>query len=69
MQIRKSDRRCIGHLQEYPGSYAWPEYEYRCPDCEAWHAGSDVTQVHDDGTESYLCSKCAAEEAIEHAAL
>jgi hypothetical protein len=61
MATRESDRRCIGRHAEYPGAYAWPDYEYRCPDCQKWTGGSDVTLVHDDGTESVLCSTCAGE--------
>lgn len=62
-QIRESNRRKIGQLLEYPGSYAWPEYEYRCPECKKWHGGSSTTEVHEDGTESYICPVC--EEKVE----
>jgi len=59
MKIREADRRCVGRIQEYPGAVGWPEFEYKCPDCGRWHPGGDVTQVHNDGTESVLCAKCA----------
>lgn len=55
----EADRRLVGRYAEYPGAYAWPEYEYRCPECNCWHNGSDVTQINADGTESTLCPKCA----------
>lgn len=61
MKIRKADRRCVGRYAEYPGAYAWPEYEYRCPDCDKWHGGGDTVEVHSDGTESVLCPSCAAQ--------
>jgi hypothetical protein len=59
MRTRETDRRCVGSYAEYPGAYAWPEYEYRCPDCGCWSDGSDVTQSNADGTESVLCEACA----------
>ena len=58
-KVRESDRRCVGRVQEYPGGPAWPEYEYRCPECGKWSGGSDVTMPHDDGTDSVLCPECA----------
>lgn len=63
MAIRNSERRCVGALREYPGATTWYEYEYKCPDCGKWSAGSDVTLVNDDGTESMLCPTCA--DAVE----
>lgn len=59
MKIREQDQRCVRRYAEYPSSYAWPTYQYRCPECRRWHSGSEVTMVHDDGTESYLCPECA----------
>jgi predicted SprT family Zn-dependent metalloprotease len=56
----EKNRRCVGHFAEYPGAYAWPTYEYRCPECHQWHNGSDTTHIHDDGSESMLCETCAA---------
>lgn len=64
MKIRESDRRVVNSLQEYPGTTTWHDYEYLCPECRQWHkTGGDVTEVHDDGTESILCEPCA--EKIE----
>ncbi len=57
--VRAQDKRRVGSYQEYPGATVWYEYEYRCPECRQWHPGSDVTQVHADGTESVLCADCA----------
>lgn len=54
MRINENNRRKVGSLQEYPSSYIWAVYEHRCPQCGAWHDGSDTT-------ESYLCKKCAEE--------
>ena len=63
-KIRESNKRCVGNIQEYPGSTVWKEYQYRCPECKKWHNGSNTTTVHEDGTESYLCEKC--EEQVAH---
>lgn len=67
MKLKREHLRVIGHEQEYPGSYAWPIYEYFCPDCQTWTKDihGDITSVHEDGTESYLCDKCAEEVSEE----
>ncbi len=59
-EVREKDRRKVGVEQDYPGSYEWPIYEYRCPICKKWSSGSDVTVTHNDETESVLCEKCAS---------
>lgn len=69
--IRKSDVRCIGHYTEYPGSCSWPEYEYRCPECDKWtpKIHGNISTVHDDGTESYLCFDCGTQAEAEFVTL
>ncbi len=59
IKYRESERRCTGRHAEYPGAYAWPDYEYLCPHCKTWGSGSNVSEINDDGTDSILCEKCA----------
>ncbi len=61
METRESERRCTGTMQEYPGSTVWKDYVYLCPVCGKWSEPSNVTQLNDDGTESYLCEPCGEE--------
>ena len=60
-KVKESDKRIIGREETGFGFIGWPIYEYRCPVCDKWHKGSDVTQMNDDGTESVLCETCAGE--------
>ena len=60
--IADHNKRRIGSEIEghYPCETHWPIYEYRCPECGIWHqSGGDVTQIEDDGSETYLCRICA----------
>jgi DNA-directed RNA polymerase subunit RPC12/RpoP len=56
-------KRKVGVDQDYPGSYGWPVYEYRCPDCGQWFGGrtgvdgSDVSETV-EGEHQYLCAPC-----------
>lgn len=65
-KIRQGDRRQVGCTVEGHGEYAtrWPEHEYRCPECGNWSGGSDVSLLHDDGTESLLCPPCAEKAPV-----
>ena len=54
-------RRCVGREETGFGMAGWPVYEYLCPECGKWGAGSDVTLLLPDGTETMLCPKCADE--------
>lgn len=59
--IRECDKRQVGCVIEGFGEYAtrWPEYEYHCHECGRWGDSSNVTHVHDDGSESPVCPVCA----------
>lgn len=50
-------RRCVGRYQEYPGAYAWPEYEYLCPVCRRWGEAGNVSTLI-DGEDVFLCEPC-----------
>ena len=65
MKVRKSDQRVIGLKRKNPWGAALPVYEYLCPDCGAWSAGSDITRENEDGTSSFLCPACAKEVEAE----
>lgn len=69
MTIRASNRRTCGGFHEgfYPYQTFWPEYEYRCPNCKTWHKNCEISVVHEDNTESFLCEVCSAEiDALEN---
>ncbi len=54
------EKRVVRKLQEYPGSYIWKDYEYKCPTCKKWTENiSDVDEKDDDGDWHHLCEKCA----------
>lgn len=59
-----NNKRIIGHEQEYPGSYAWPIYEYHCPDCGKWTQKiCDIDGQDKDGEYTPLCEACGNEVA------
>lgn len=51
-------KRCVGALQEYPGTTTWYDYEIKCVECGRWRRDYGQFSTEIDGKHYWLCMEC-----------